>query len=219
MSTPTFGDGVLDRDGMIRASTVITGPMVVDPVDEAWGRESALPGMTIGGLARHLVSQPECAIEFLRDPGRPDAPVLSLRDYFARVDWLHAAVDAPENTSIRNDFNEMAGIGPDACRGILGWALGELPAAIADAAPTVYVPWQDCRLALDDFLVCRMLEIVVHVDDLAQSLGVPTPTFDPTVLDPVLTLLTALSVQRRGQDAVLRALTRTERARGSVSAF
>lgn len=218
MTALTF-DGVLDRDAAVRATDAITGLVGAGPVDEAWGRESVLPGMTVGGVARHLVSQPECAVEFLRDAGRPDAPVLSLPDYFDRVDWLHAGVDQPENTSIRDDFNEMAVIGAEACRQIQAQARADLPAAIAAAGTSIYVPWQDCRLPLDDFLVCRMLEIVVHADDLAQSLDLPTPRFDDGVMDPVLALLAGLSMRRHGQDAVLRALSRHERTHGSVSAF
>lgn len=218
MTALTF-DGVLDRDAAVRATDSITTLVSGDRVADSWSRGSALPGMTVGGVARHLVSQPECAIEFLRDPGRPDAPMLSLPDYFDRVDWLHAGVDEPENTSIRDDFNEMAGIGVDGCRQILAQSRAELPAAIAASGPSTYVPWQDCRLLLDDFLVIRMLEIVVHADDLAQSLDLPTPRFDDGVMDPVLTLLAGLSMRRHGQDAVLRALSRTERSHGSVSAF
>jgi len=59
----------------------------------------------------------------------------------------------------------------------------------------------------------------VHADDLAASLGCPTPQFDDAVRDPVVALLAALSVRRHGQIAVVRALTRAERASGSVSAF
>ena len=90
---------------------------------------------------------------------------------------------------------------------------------MAAAGPATYVPWQDCCLQLDDFLVCRLVEIVVHADDLAVSIDCPTPQFDDDALDPVMALLATLSAQRRGQDAVLRVLSRAERAQGTVSAF
>lgn len=93
------------------------------------------------------------------------------------------------------------------------------PTAISAAGPTTYVPWQDCALNLDDFLVCRLLEIVVHTDDLSVSLDLSTPPFDPEVLDPVLGLMAALSQRRHGQDSVVRSLARSERATGSISAF
>jgi hypothetical protein len=63
------------------------------------------------------------------------------------------------------------------------------------------------------------MEIVVHSDDLAASVDLPTPEFPEAVLVPVLDLLTLLSLRRHGQDAVVRALSRPQRASGSISAF
>jgi hypothetical protein len=63
------------------------------------------------------------------------------------------------------------------------------------------------------------MEMVVHSDDLAASVDIPTPDFDAAVLDPVLRLLTAVSLRRHGQDALVRTLSRPQRAPGSVSAF
>jgi hypothetical protein len=188
-------------------------------VADAWSRGSALAGMTVGGLARHLVSQPECAVAFLTTPGPPDAEVLTLVGHYDRVDWLDASVEAPENTSIRDDFNEMGSAGHSESVEVLARSLDRLGAAIDTAGPTTYVPWQDCRLPTDDFLVVRLMEVVVHADDLACSVGVATPAFSPEVVEPVLALLAALAVRRRGQDAVLRTLSRSERSAGSISAF
>ena len=80
------------------------------------------------------------------------------------------------------------------------------------------VPWQGWSLRRDDFLLTRLLEIVVHSDDLAVSIDVPAPTFPDEVFTPVLELLTRLAVGRHGQSAVISALTRRERSR-NISAF
>lgn len=216
--TLTFA-GTLDRSAVIAAVDQLTGLAGSGEVAAAWGQESALAGMTVGGLTRHLVSQPECAVEFLTTPGPPGARVLTLVGHYDRVDWLRAPVDAPENTSIRDDFNQMGLAGPRESVGVLAWSRDQLGAAMAAAGPTTYVPWQDCALPTDDFLVVRLMEIVVHADDLAGSVGLATPDFGPEVLEPVLALLAALAVRRRGQDAVLRTLSRYERSAGSSSAF
>jgi hypothetical protein len=192
--------GTLDRSAVAAAVDQIADLVGSAEVADTWRQESALPGMTVGGLARHLVSQAECAVEFLITPGPPHAQVLTLVGHYDRVDWWHAPVDAAENTSIRDDFNQMG-------------------SAIDAAGPATYVPWQDCAMPTDDFLVVRLMEIVVHADDLACSVGVATPAFGAEVLEPVLALLAALAARRRGQDAVLRALSRHERSVGSVSAF
>ena len=211
--------GTLDHAAVVRAVDQLVDLVGADQVVASWETESALPGMTVGGLTRHLVSQPECAVEFLRADQPGDAVAVTLIDYFARVDWLYAGVDDIENTSIRDDFNDMARPGPGESLAVLKQSRAELSAAIEAADRTTYVPWQDCSLPVDDFLVCRLLEIVVHADDLATSVGLPTPSFEDEVRDPVLALLAALSARRQGQDAVLRALSRAERAQGPVSAF
>ena len=158
------------------------------------GAESALPGMTVGGVTRHLVSQPECAVEFLGIQPVPPHATESSRSpsYYERTDWFAAPVDAEENTSIRDDFNAMAEGRQAHSVAILEQARTDLPAALAAADPTTYVPWQDCLLATDDFLVVRLMEVVVHADDLASSVGLPTPAFDDDVLHPALALLAML---------------------------
>lgn len=216
--TLTFA-GNLDHAAVTAGVDQLAGLVGSAAVAAAWDRESSLAGLTVGGLARHLVSQPECAVEFLATPGPPDAPVLTLVGHYDRVDWLRAPVGAPENTSIRDDFNAMGSAGPAESVGVLAWSREHLGAAIDAAGPTTYVPWQDCSLPTDDFLVVRLMELVVHADDLAYSVGLATPTFSPEVLEPALALLGALAVRRRGQDAVLRTLSRHERSAGPTSAF
>ena len=211
--------GTLDYSAVTAAVDQFTDLVGSAEVADAWEQESALPGMTVGGLARHLVSQAECAIEFLITPGPPDAQVLTLVGHYDRVDWLLAPVDAVENTSICDDFNQMGSAGHADSVEALARSREHLAAAIDAAGPTTYVPWQDCALPTDDFLVVRLMEIVVHADDLAVSTGQPTPEFDDAVLDPVVTLLGALSLRRHGQDAVLRSLARAERSAGPISAF
>lgn len=216
--------GSLDRDALVRASEALS-PLVSDPrVGDAWDRESVLRGFTVGGLVRHLVSQPECAVEFLGiRPVPPHAETVSLVELYRRTDWFAAPVIAEENTSIAADFNAMAAGLQEHSVAILAESVAALPGAIEAAGPTTYVPWQDCLLATDDFLVVRLMEVVVHADDLAASIGADAPVVDDEALHPVLALLAALSAGRHGQTEVLRALSRAERAGGStggsVSAF
>jgi hypothetical protein len=63
------------------------------------------------------------------------------------------------------------------------------------------------------------MEIAVHGDDLAVSVDVPTPAFPDEVFAPVVALLTGLAARRHGQAALLRALSRSERAPATVSAL
>jgi hypothetical protein len=212
--------GNLDRDALVRAAGALADLVAAPEVAAAWDSESALPGFTVGGVVRHLVSQPECAVEFLGiQPVPSHAETVSLAGLYERTDWFLAPVAAAENTSIVEDFNAMAAGRQEHSLSILERARAELPDAVAAAGPTTYVPWQDCCVATDDFLAVRLMEVVVHADDLAASVGLPTPAFDDEALHPALALLAALGARRHGQDRLVRALSRTERGEGSVSAF
>jgi len=120
---------------------------------------------------------------------------------------------------VREKSGAQAEDGPDVAVALQARAVAELPAALADSPDTVLIPWQGWRMPTDDFVVTRLMEMVVHSDDLAASVGVPAPDFGPAVLEPVLGLLTGLAVVRHGQDSVVRALTRPQRAPASIAAF
>jgi hypothetical protein len=90
--------------------------------------------------------------------------------------------------------------------------------AAGTAADVVPIPWQGWSLRRDDFLLTRMLEIVVHCNDLALSVGIPLPEFPAEVFAPVRDLLVRLAVSRHGQSAVISTLTRRERTE-VISAF
>jgi len=83
----------------------------------------------------------------------------------------------------------------------------------------VHIPWQGWSLTTHDWVVTRLMEMVVHADDLAASIGVDTPAFPEEVVAPVLGLLSGVAARRHGQVAVVRALSRPQRASGPVSAF
>lgn len=174
--------------------------------------------MSVGALARHLVSQWFNADRLLRAPAG-DTPI-AVWDHYARAAWVHASLDQEVNVGIRDGSEELAAEGPEAMLALVA----ELEPALAEVmqAPrtgTVLIPWQGWSLTEGDFLLTRLMEIVVHSDDLAASIGLPTPEFPDDVLTPVLGLLAGIAVRRHGQAAVVRALSRPQRAPASVSAF
>jgi hypothetical protein len=65
----------------------------------------------------------------------------------------------------------------------------------------------------------RLLEVVVHSDDLAYSVGLPTPDLPAEAVETVVDLLSRIAVRRHGATNVLRALTRADRAPASISAL
>jgi hypothetical protein len=191
-------------------------------VADSWVRPSALPQMTVGGLAAHLGDQLRFVRQALTDQGFQvaDQPV-PLLEHYRRSSWVNAGLDDDVNFGIRRAAETAAGSGPDqlvaAARSDLEQVAVLLPRAALSAA--VRMPWWGWALTLDDFLTTRMMESIVHADDLAVSVGLPTPEFSDDALGAVLALLTGVAVRRHGQTAVVRALSRRERAPASIAVF
>jgi len=189
-------------------------------VGDAWGSESACAGMTVGGLAHHLLKQTGNTARALSDEPHDAAPIPML-EHYVRAVWVResqAGRTDPEQTE--ND-NGAASAGHDAVLQAGRAALDALPELLAARRDpdTIFIPWQGWALTTPDFLTTRMMEIVVHSDDLAASVGTPTPQFEEGVIAPVLGLLTGVAVRRHGQAALVRALSRPQRAPATVSAF
>ena len=187
-------------------------------VRDRWLMPSALPKMSIGTLACHLGRQVVRAAELL--PVATDVPPLESADaHYHRAAWvMSASPDDPPNDRSTDDAEAALGAAVLAGRsaGALATVRGLL--AAGTARDVVLIPWQGWSLRRDDFLLTRMLEIVVHADDLALSAGVRTPEFPAGVFAPVRDLLVRLAVKRHGQSAVISALTRSERTQ-AISAF
>ena len=121
--------------------------------------------------------------------------------------------DDPAND--RSTDDDEAGLGPvaldDRSARALETAWGLL--TLGAARDVVFIPWQGWSLRRADFLLTRLLEVVVHSDDLAVSVGVATPEFPDEAFEPVRDLLVRLAVRRHGQSAVVGTLSRRERAK------
>jgi hypothetical protein len=192
-----------------------------DPaVAASWTGDSALACFTVGGLAGHLAGQVTFVTQTLSGPEPAGDPV-SLLGHYERVRWIGADLDDEVSVAIRQGGEDAATGGAAALADRVDGAIDELRAALT-AEPEhrlVQPPAGPWGLHLDDFLITRMMEIAVHSDDLACSVGVPTPELPASVLDPVLALLSGLAVRRHGATALLRALSRAERAPATIAAF
>src|SRR6476660_3794971 len=124
--------------------------------------------MTVGGLTNHLLKQAGNTVRGLQ--AAPDsAPPIAVQEHYARAAWVQAGPDDEANTSIRDGENDGAQVGPDVVLELAGEWAQDLPVLLA--APrdpdTVFIPWQGWSLTTEDFLTTRMMELVVHGDDLA----------------------------------------------------
>ena len=209
----------------IRASYLAAADVAVRLLGDAavaqrWTGPSVLAGMPVSALAGHLARQ-VFGVERLLAAGPAAEPPISLLDHYARSAWAAAGQAGEANAAIRRDAAAEAAPGPAALAARTADTARRLSGVLASEPPdrVVLLPWGPWPLTLDDLLLSRLLEIAVHDDDLALSVGLPTPELPGDVTDLVLALLSRLAARRHGPTAVIRALSRAERAPPTIAAF
>ena len=191
-------------------------------VVQHWDEPSALADMTVGAVAAHLGSQVLTVhAAVTAGHGASEEVPVPLLEHYSRVPWVRSGLEDESNERIRLGATRSAASGHDALTASMQRAIADLRRALpsADLPPRIRMAGWDWSLSFDDFLVTRVMEIVVHSDDLAVSVGIEPPTLPEATLGPVLALLVGVALQRHGQAAVVRALSRRERAPESISAF
>ncbi|MEU0558902.1 maleylpyruvate isomerase N-terminal domain-containing protein [Dactylosporangium sp. NPDC006015] len=206
------------RSAFLDASETAAGLLRDPAVTARWGEPSALPGFTVGGLARHLANQVTRTVTLLAGPpGEAAVPVL---DHFTGAGWVGSGRDSDDNVFIRSRGEEAAALTSAAeLAAEVDAALDELRTTVPAQHPERIVDVGKWGLTVDDFLLTRVLELVVHVDDLAVSLDVPTPQLPPEAVAATVELLGRLAVWRHGALPVVGALARQERAPASIAAL
>lgn len=184
-------------------------------VASQWREPSSLEHMSVGAVAAHLgraftttwlyLQADECTADgdvdastyFYRAFEQPDEDLAELRSNIAQ----RAADDAEP--------------GPAAVREIHQRTVADLRTKlIGESAERGIEVFGDVCMQLDDYLVTRMVEAVIHGDDLSHSLGIDMPTFAPDVVDLVMVALLGMARERHGDVAMLREFARGERATG-----
>lgn len=187
--------------------------IVEDPrVSAGWSDASSLPMMTIGSVVGHLLHSGILLLEESLDEPVPAGRPLTTAEIFSVIpidadDGAHEAVrevaSAQEAGGLR-DLLERA----IACRERLVVRVREEPPdrVIGLAGYEFPLPWR-----LDEFIAARILELVVHLDDLATSIDALdlTPPADAITLACHLGI--DISMRRHGPMPVLQALYRSDR--------
>ena len=184
---------------------------------ERWTEPSALEQWSNGGLAGHLARSAfnlERAVA--RQHGR--RPTHDALSYYAS-----SAPDPPRSPvgeRIRELGDQEAADGPAALADRFAKSMAWLRehALPLDAATTVEMFGR--VLPVDDCAAACLLELVVHADDLAVSVGLEPVVFSEPAIDLVVVTLSRISRKRHGDVAVIRSLSRLERAPAhGISAF
>ena len=184
--------------------------IATDAIGKRWRDASALAKWSIGGLAGHLARTAHTVEEYLDGgPAAPDAALRGPAEYYLAV-LTPNDLDSDVHVAIRNRGDRAAAAGRDALIDSLDGCIARLhdrlAAELRDRTLTVF---GGNAMTLDDYLSTRIVEIVIHVDDLCVSIGRTTPAV-PGIGDAIATLV-ATSGLRHGDLAVLRGLARRER--------
>lgn len=183
-------------------------------VRSRWNDPSALRGYEVGGLAGHLV-RAVLTVENYLDVAEPleDRPLSTAVDYFVAVLGTDDPVDSEFHATVRRRGAEAAADGPDALLASLQEATARLGDRLRemDTARRRVVVLQDLRLTLDEYLRTRVVELLIHLDDLAASLGHRRPDVPEHAFQVVAGLLGELAAVRAGGLETVRSLARAER--------
>lgn len=182
-----------------------------DQLRRSWAQPSSLERMTNGELAGHLARALFNVATYL-DTTSPEDPV-DAAAYFTALSGVRAP-DLDENlaTSVRERAREEAEAGLDALRDRWDETRAGVEAGLRSVDPSTVIAVKGSAMAVEDYLVTRMVEVVIHTDDLATGLGVETPIFEPEVWTAVLDCLWRIARRTSEPLAIMRRMSRIERS-------
>ena len=185
-------------------------------VARRWADASVLAQFSVAGLAGHLV-RGMTTVEGYLDGPEPAGDGISAGSYFHSV-IRSVNVDDPGNQAIRTRGEEEAAGGPAALAAEARAAFERLSSRLAGLKSGRRVRVAGgLVMMLDEYLRTRVVELVVHADDLAASIGVELVPPQPATCRVAIDVLVDAARIRHGDMAVLRALARRER--GPVEAL
>jgi uncharacterized protein (TIGR03083 family) len=189
-----------------RARAVLAAPAVGD----RWREPSICPGLTLGGLGAHLLGGLRrlerstdvvpAAGATIVDPAEGfDAVRLGEPDDLAR----------PPFSVLRDDAERLAAHGHGAISQRYTEAIARISTRLDAEDPTRPVGFREgaaTTTTLDEYLVTRVVELVIHADDLAESAGVRIDAPSAATADIVIGFLVRADRYRLGDAEMLRAL-------------
>jgi hypothetical protein len=199
------------RSAYLESAEVAAELVTLPEVTLRWDEPGAPRGMTVGAVAAHLVASGiEMLLPILLEPQPPGTRALDPSRYYSgqTLDLDHEGHQDVRDKAEAASLRGAAALMRDAALAVatLSSRLSEEP----EGRRVVVLGHID--MALDGFLVTRLVELLAHTDDLAASAGVPTPDLPRGAVDLVVSCLTDVARKRHGDLAVLRTLARRERS-------
>lgn len=196
--------------GLPTAAALLRRPAVA----AAWAAPSDLPGYTVGGIAGHLIRAVGRLETTLDAPTPVGGAEARLTDWYLDNRVATAEdLDRELPRMLRDDGEQLGTRGAESLAQELDALAVRLPERLATESPDrhVRVVLTDAPVPIADYVGSRVVELVVHADDVAVGAGVDPPAFEPAVLDAAAWFLLRLARVRSGDVAVLRAFTRAAR--------
>lgn len=179
-------------------------------IAELWDGPSALAEFSLRGLAGHLVRGVTSVEDYLNNPLPSEAPITAAEYYVAAVDTQD--IFSPLHAGVRQRGEDMARVGHSQLLQNLGAAIDRLTHRLPEEpVDRVMRVFRDLVTTLDGYLETRIVELVVHMDDLAISIGKIDIELPEVPLSSAIATLIDVGRHRHGDLAVLRALSRRER--------
>lgn len=190
------------------ADQVLTSPRVA----ARWDDPSALADMSVGAVAAHLVRALTTVETYLARPA-PRAGPISPASYYLEVLGDPHDLASAQNTAVRERAHHEAESGPRELTKRWGAAATTVREKLASEPPGRLVTVaNELVLDVDDYLATRIVELLLHTDDVAVSVGTAPPDPPPEAAKVAEQVLLDLARLRHGDLEVLRALARRERS-------
>lgn len=194
---------------MIEAVDAAADLMSRPSVAAGWDEPSALAGLTVGGLCAHLVRAAGATLAYL---DRTPSDMEPADDLLTPITYFHAAVDSPIHEQIKDVSANESAIGHAAMAAKCRDLTEQLRQRLAVEPTDRLVGALGGRmLTLDDFCRTRLIEVLLHLDDLAVSVGESRPETDPVGVAIVVDIIEGIARHLHGDWEVLYALARSER--------
>lgn len=158
------------------------------------GQPSALPGWDIRTLVGHLLLVHTGLLSCLRRPSTEQP--LAAEQFVTRYRRDVVAIEA--STHGATTQRTLTGLVDE-----MDLAGGELGSVLTEELPTV-IDTSRGPVRTVDFLVSRVIELVVHADDLTRSLPTPAPVIRPALALSVRTLAEFLAARAPGRTVEVR---------------
>ena len=201
----------LIRKAFFEAAHHATGLLNQPELADHWDEPSALPEFSVAALAGHLL-RGMATVEIYLEKPTPAANPIGAVEYY-----LSAGLTSDPHSTLNRDIRargaQMSSRGAvevaSTARSVLQRLQAGLPSQPPDRCLTVL---GGVCITLDEYLRTRVVELVIHADDLALSCGAMVyPPLGRATTGVAIDTLVDLARVRHGDVAVCRALTRRER--------